>query len=773
MQERFRKAFFAYPATPSDLRATIETVSNAINKTPVKLNIQTWAQADVFGAHIPDEIRVEINESDILVADITRPNPNVYYEIGFAIGKGKTIAPILNASFADAANEIRRDGLFDNIGYQSYENSEQLTKILLNLPATVLIDLYSRPLNYQQSLYVLDAYRKTDFRNAIISAVKDAKIFYRSFDPIETPRFQTVSIIGEVTASAGIIIPILADHIDDASRHNLRAAFLAGLSHGLERPTLLIQREVPGGNPADYRDLIVSVKNEGEISDCVAEFSQRVLVAIQSIAEPSRKIEKSELQKLTLGASAAENEFRTLEDYFVETAEFVRTMRGEVRIVAGRKGSGKTAIFFRVRDSFRKEKNHIVIDLKPESHQLSLFREELLKVVDAGTFDHTLAAFWYFVIISEILLALKRQAEYRTKFDEKSIAAANEIDDALGQFDVGEAGDFTSRINRLGSVILQEIERLKSQRQVLSAERLTNVIFRDAISDLRALINKHTDPNTRLVFLFDNIDKGWPANGVNAFDIRLVRLLVEGLDKVRRDFDTQHRDFMSVVFLRNDIYEMLVDETPDRGKAAQISIDWTDRSKLRLVIYKRLQSSTEDRDKAFEELWARYFVPNVGDKNSFDYFVDHCLMRPRFLINIIENAIANAINRAHTKVDAEDCVDAVKQHSSYLIDDFGYEIRDVSGLSAEILYALIGVTELLTKDEVIECFKKFGLSEESLGEAFSLMLWYGVLGVVDDDNAGRFIYDFEYRMKRLEAEIRRLGDEVLYVVNPAFHVGLR
>jgi len=33
----------------------------------------------------------------------------------------------------------------------------------------------------------------------------------------------------------------------------------------------------------------------------------------------------------------------------------------------------------------------------------------------------------------------------------------------------------------------------------------------------------------------------------------------------------------------------------------------------------------------------------VAEQDSFEYFVDHCLKRPQFLINIIENAIANGI----------------------------------------------------------------------------------------------------------------------------------
>lgn len=49
-------------------------------------------------------------------------------------------------------------------------------------------------------------------------------------------------------------------------------------------------------------------------------------------------------------------------------------------------------------------------------------------------------------------------------------------------------------------------------------------------------------------------------------------------------------------------------------------------------------------------------------------------MRPRFLIGIMENAIANAINRGHEKVLEEDCT-AVRQHSNSILNDFGYEIR--------------------------------------------------------------------------------------------------
>jgi hypothetical protein len=770
---RFRTAFFAYPAKPDDLRNPIERATKAVTTSdPIK--ITGWPQLDIFGANIADKVREGLGGADILICDVTIPNFNVYYEVGFTIGQSKIVAPVLNTSFANATRDIQRDGFFDNIGYRGYENSEQLVKIFKELPGNVLLDLYAKSANQSQPLFVLDTFRKTDFRNSIVSSVKDSRVFYRSFDPIETPRFSTLSMIAEISASGGVIIPLLAPHIDDAERHNLRAAFLAGLSHGMGRQTLLIQREHADQIvPADYREFVRTVRDEAQISELVAELSRTAIVESQSLEIPTPRAQRTDLQRLSLGASAAENEFRTLQRYFVETAEFGRTRRGEVRIVAGRKGSGKTAIFFQVRDSFRRQKNCLIVDLKPESHQLSLFREELLKDIDIGVFDHTIAAFWYFLILSEMLLALKREMDARGRHDNRALANALEVDRHIERLRINESGDFTSRLAALCSNLLHQVRHLVEEGKKFSPQQLTNIIFEGGITTIRSAIEKYTNSDTDLVFLFDNIDKGWPANGVPKVDARIVRLLVEALDKVKRDFGAHDRQFQFVVFLRNDIYELLVDETPDRGKAAETRIDWTDRAKLRQVIFKRLQASSRDRDSNFEQIWAKFFVDRVGNRDSFEYFVDHCLMRPRFLINIVEYAIANAINRDHQRVEEDDCVDAVRQNSLYLIDDFGYEIRDVSGIDATILYSFVGVTDLLTKEEVFDAFKKGKLPEDQWEQGFWLMLWYGVIGITVADGSTRFIYNYDYNMKRLEAEIRNMADEMLYAVNPSLHVGLK
>lgn len=771
--ERYREGFFAYPSEPHDLVSTIESASARVSEKTDRVSISIWPKINVFGASIPDKIRDRIRNADFFVCDITRANPNVYYEAGFAIGLGKPIAPVLNVSFANATSEVKKDGLFDNIGYKTYENALDLAEILCDPPTANIADLHSRSQNFEQPLFLLDSLRKTDFRNAIVSTVKESRVFFRSFDPVEEPRLSTVYLINELTSSSGSVIPLLPLHVDDAQRHNLRAAFVAGLSHGLDRKTLLIQRsDQDSVIPADYREHVLTIRSEAEIVEEVRRFANEALLATQSIRRPDSQKVRSNLQNLRLGAHSAENEFRTLENYFVETSEYLQTLRGEINVVAGRKGSGKTAIFFQVRDRFRANRKNTVTDLKPDSHQLSLFREELLKLVSAGVYDHTLAAFWYFLILSEVLLTIKKNLEIRARNESKALNDSREIGQILSEFQIEESGDFTTRINRLGKSVIDEIGRLERMRQSISPDRLTNIVFRGGIPQMRDAITRYSDPNGQIILLFDNIDKGWPTQGIHEFDVRLVRLLIEAMDKIGRDFSGIDRSFVPVVFLRNDIYELLVDQTPDRGKAGQIRIDWTDRAKLKQLVLRRLQHSASMPNSGFNIIWDHYFERTVHGRDAFDYLVDHCLMRPRFLINIIHNAVANAINRNHDKVSADDMIDAVRQHSNYLVGDFGYEIRDASGISADILYTLIGVEKYLTKEDILAHFSTIDTDEKKLEEVFRLLLWYGVIGVRDKAGREHFIYDHDYNAKRLDAEIKRAGQDVLFVTNAALHVGL-
>jgi hypothetical protein len=219
--------------------------------------------------------------------------------------------------------------------------------------------------------------------------------------------------------------------------------------------------------------------------------------------------------------------------------------------------------------------------------------------------------------------------------------------------------------------------------------------------------------------------------------------------------------------VRSDVYDNLVANTPDRGKFNVIRVDWSDPEQLEALIRERVISSVEQSKAA--AAW-QAVNPRLTGGTAIRTMIESSLMRPRFLIELCEKAISFAINRRHASVTAIDVEDALKQQSLYLVSDFGYEIRDVAGVTEDIFYRFIGKGDVLTPQEIAEIIGPTnGMAPERV---LDLLVWYGFLGIPGSDGKPLFIYDRLYDMRRLEADRAQQADNLLYVVNPAFLRGL-
>ncbi|GEM_PF-5869993 len=397
------KAFYAYPDGMPSIR---DAIIGAVSKTGGA--IITWKALQTIGFKIDNLIREKIAEADVLIADITYPNHNVFYEIGFAIGNDKPVIPTLNNGIINAALRVQEIGLFDTTGWAGYTNADDLHACLEKWPDFAWTNKYIKQRDYNQPLFILDSLVKTDFRNHIFHAVGNAHLQFRSFDPAEVPRLTAAQAIADISASAGCILPILSNEIVDSNVHNLRASFMLGLCHGFDVDALVIQYE-NGPAPLDFRDFITNSTFRRETESHVTEFATNILVRNQQPARRESDAGLSVLTQIDLGSPMAENETQKLPLYFVATAEFARASRAEGGVVIGRKGSGKSAIHFQIVADRSRDKRNCVVDLRPASHNLSEMREALLSVVQVGVFDHTIAAFWQFVIYFEIALRLRKR----------------------------------------------------------------------------------------------------------------------------------------------------------------------------------------------------------------------------------------------------------------------------------------------------------------------------------------------------------------------------
>lgn len=762
--------FFAYASTPSEVGQTIERAVVAITKTGSPIEISTWIALDIVGHFISGEVLAGIDAADFLIADITELNFNVTYEIGYAIGKSKPVLLVRNKSFQSRNVRISDVGIFDTLGYREYQNSSELSAYLGSASTLKAIDAVA-PLNIKAPVYLLDTPHKTDWSTRVISRIKKAGFIFRNFDPNESPRLSAYDAISQVAQSYGIVVPLLQANATGAAIHNMRAAFIAGLAEGMSKASCILQfGDDP--TPLDYRDFVQVTYHPDDVNRAIEVFASDVTQAFQEPDSSAIKHERTFLKKLNLGATSAENEMRDLERYYLETDQFLKSLRGEAHLVVGRKGSGKSAIFLQIRDAERdKNRNkNIVLDLKPDGYKLIKFKERILQFLAEGTYQHTITAFWEYVLLLEICYKILEKDKQRHIHDHLLYDGYRKLAELYRVDEYDSEGDFSERMSMLMEKIYSEYQSKYGSAQgvSLSAPQVTDLLYKHDVKQLKVTLGDYLQNKQLLWLLFDNIDSGWPTSGLHHEDLLMIRALIDATRKIERQFGNEDLKVRSVVFLRNDVYELLVKETSDRGKEGSVLLDWTDSDLLRELVRLRIVSNGLHATTDFKSAWPRLFVSHYHGEETSQFLIDRSLMRPRFLLNLINHCKSFAINLNHEIIGESDIEKGVAAYSSDLLRDIGYELRDVSKETDGVLYAFVASTSDLSEAEVIDKLAKSGLDQDKAYQVMDFLLWYGFLGIRINSDEPKFIYDFSYNKALMDGVKRISSQAVSMVINQAF-----
>lgn len=759
--------FFAYPNDPKQIRDTIEICIKKLNTS--KELVKSWKALDIVGSFIKDRIQSSIDEKNVLIAEISRLNFNVTYEIGYAIGRGKPILLTKNKSISQEGPSINEVGIFDTIGYKEYENSNDLDIILRDPPDNILYEKKSADKNIKAPIYLLETKFKTDDTTRITARIKKARLIYRSFDPNELPRLSAHDAIKQVSQSYGVVVPLLHKDILGFEVHNIRAAFIAGLTNGMDKPLCLLQN---GENPIplDYRDLVNIYYHPNDIDDYIADFAVKIIEAFQEGQEDDHVKKATILQRLDLGASSAENEMRSLQYYYLKTDAFRKTSRGEYQLVVGRKGSGKSAIFLQVRDRERAKGNNIVLDLKPDGYKLIKFKELVLGFLQEGTFQHTITAFWEYVLLLEICHKVLTSDAKRHMIQSELFKPYRQLEGLYKAEEYLTEGDFSERMSSLlEKLTISYIENYGSKENVrLSVPEITRLLYKTDLKKLRDAIISYLQLKEQIWLLFDNIDKGWPSSGLEKEDLIIIRTLVDASRKLQREFSKSKIELFPIIFIRNDVYDLLIESTSDRQKEAKVNLDWVDPDLLREVIRLRIIASLDGGKENFDELWRSICISHYKGEETSQFLIDRCLMRPRFLINLINQCLGFAVNLNHKKIEEDDIEKGLGSFSVDVLTDISYEIRDVFKEAENIMYVFLTSKGNLSHEELRNIIAESEISEDLIEKVIEILLWYGFLGLKLNNQDVKYIFNLNYNMQLLKGLIKKNKDNFTYSINPAF-----
>jgi hypothetical protein len=772
MSDLKTKCFVASPSKSADLLMMLKEAIESAAGQNAHFNYHLWTENDISGRDLVKPILEHISNAPLFVADITFLNLNVTYELGYAIGSSKRVLLLRNRLLkgdVDLANEI---GIYDTLGRFDYDSVEKLASFLAKAHDTAPTGI-NYPLDAVKRVFFLDTPGSSELVRHIVSAIKREFRLYRSFSDEESIRLSSSAAIENVAASSGVIIPFLGDQYSGSDIHNYRAMFVAGLAHGLDRPVIIL-KPTKTLAPLDIRDATSDYESPRDIDRLINAFRSEVEDAFEQLnSRPATG--HGLLQRLTIGDSAAENEFTTLKSYFIPTDAFGRTLQGQADLVTGRKGSGKTALFFQLRDRLRANKDNIVVDLKPEGYQLSQLKDLVLKFLQAGSQSYLISSFWHYVILLEIVHRILETDRTRHKFDHRIAEQFQKLSSLYQDADLSSAGDFSQRLMSLTQTIAERFVSGDIKLDTLTSGDITRIIYSHDIKSLEATLAEYLKHKDEVWLLFDNLDKGWSTGGVSPEDIQILRCLIDVAKKLKREFGNRKINFHAVVFVRNDVYELLVAGTADYGKDMNVNLDWTDRRQLVELLRRRLEfGSGELRGKAFPDMWARLFGASAGaTTNSIESFLDKCLMRPRNLIQLFQHCKGFAVNVGNDVVTSDDVSNALDAYSRDLVTEINREISDVFPRASKLLYDFAGEKADVSHDDLMVLAELRHFDQSATERLIDLLLYYGFLGLPEENGKSTFIYDTQYDMEILKALVRKRGRTPIYLVHPAFWPALR
>ena len=761
-----KNVFFAYPSEPANVAATVETAVDLLRSTTRRWNWLSWKMLPVPGQVIFCEICKSLRNSEAVVCDVTALNFNVLFELGYAIGLGVPVLPIRDTSFSANRREFEALGILDTLGYVNFTNSTHLREQLIGkLPLQPLPETSMRQ-HKDSPLYVLRGPIETEGALQLLSTLKKSRLRFRAYDPIETPRLSLHEARRQVAASVGVVANLLDPGRSESKVHNARCAIVCGIAMAQDKIVVMLQEgETP--QPVDYRDVVKSYRVPNQISKLLEPSLRGVVDALQEDSAQGATQPQNLLHKVDLGDVAAENEIVGLRSYFVRTGPAMQARRGHARLVVGRKGSGKTAIFYDARNAAGVGNERLVLDLKPEGHQFSRMKEFILQRVSAGLQEHTMVAFWNYILLCELARKSLDKDRHIARVDPDRYSRYCRLADVYERHDPGWDADFSQRLVR-------QVDRITAKLGGMDAAelgpRLTEAIYEGDVRQLNESVAEYLRTKESVWVLVDNIDKGWPVRGTTQADMLIVRSLLDATRKLQHQLEANQVELECLVFLRSDIYEHLRREVPDKGKDTAIQLDWEDPEVFREIIRRRIQASS-GLDGSFEELWPRLCDRLVGPQDSFTYFVERTLMRPRDLLQFVNRAIDVAINRGHDRVLAEDILQAEKTYSEDMLLATMFEILDTHPEYEDILYTFQGASHSMGQDEVRDRLLAASVPQEAVDSAIELLVWFGFFGVSAPTFSDiKYVHAVQDNMRRLMYPLANL--EGTLVIHPAFRSAL-
>jgi len=427
--------------------------------------------------------------------------------------------------------------------------------------------------------------------------------------------------------------------------------------------------------------------------------------------------------------------------YFFAIPELNDIATGDASYVIGRKGTGKTALVQYLSDTANGDRHVSKLTFKNFP-----FNELYAQGNENYRRPNQYITIWKLIIYSAACKLIAKSDRCDPLVRDKILKAfPNPDSDNLGTI-IGQwiSGDFG--INVLGTGI--NISKwFKEKKKVTVQEKVEN---------LEQFVIKHIPDETYLV-LFDELDEDYKdifENYNKSEYLDLLTSLFKAVQDVRSIVTTKGHKLYPVVFLRDDIYDLLRDPDKNKWRDFQVDLEWTPES-IKGLLSHRLAKVIGETDENFDVLWYSIFAREPvlfsdGKKTtgSFDYITMSTQGRPRDYINYLQECAALELKRSKREISTETIKDADKLYSNYLRKEL---IDEIHGIIPDIGKVLSIFSET----------RKWILSIGEFKKAYEERVQSGSMHVKDVDMVLKTLFYFS-----IIGNVARVGVHIFRHVRP-------
>jgi hypothetical protein len=744
------KCFVAYASAISGSGDAIEAAIKDLQGGGL-VSIRSWRSLPIGGNLVIEVICDEIRACDLFIADVTLLNPNVLFELGYAIAQRKSIYILYDPSFAKASAEFEQFQTLTTLGYVKYSNSTDIVQAFYRDQPYLddrekLLDQFNRSGNGQGTvdhLLYIKPEISTEAVTRVTRRVNSSQIPPLIDDP-EDIRFQSGSwYASAVTNAFAVVCHFLSQDHKSSKLNNARNALVAGLAYGLKKPLLILAHD-PYKSPIDYHDLL---RIHNDAAEAVNIFDEWAIFWVKQYSEGKKqrdaykeeRTKHAQLLDIYLGEPVAEHESQHVEEYFVETSSYRESLNADYSIFVGRRGTGKTATLYKLSADLASDPRNHVCAIMPEGYELAgiarLFQNQ---AKDSPHRGYLLESFWKFLIYTELAKSVYEKILARAPFYSKTSEEA-----VLCEFVALHQGvimpEFGTRLETVVSS-LQEMEQSYAEGR----EGTTESLHEAMLGNLRRMLGSVLANANKVAVLVDNLDKSWtPSSDIDLVGEVLLGLLSVGM-KVAEEFHRtgskrQSVDMKMIIFMRSDIFGMIRKVAKERDKLPARYINWNDSELLLRVIEERfLNAGVEVASR--DAIWERFFPEMIRGVKTRDFLVRSVFPRPRDLIVLVKACIESAVNKGHSKVTEKDVLEGCGQYASFAFNAIIVEGAPQVDHLEDILLSFIDGPAIVTEYRLLEIMEEFN-PQYDIEQFIKLLSELTFLGLEVSRNKFEYIYD--------------------------------